>query len=142
MRATPDSTLANPERRIADLERQLAECRAERDEALARETATAEVLRLRFGWSYQRAAAQQYRDSSQRCACHKAHLHADRGSRGNGARGIRDAHHMARLSAPCGSGIGGQRNVRLIPQLPILIVRQSCELRIVASNQIQHVARR
>src|SRR5215813_2563437 len=51
MSATPDSTLANPEQRIADLERQLAEreaelaeCKAERDEALARETATAEVL--------------------------------------------------------------------------------------------------
>src|SRR6516162_7692684 len=52
MRATPDSTLADPEQRIADLQRQLAECKAERDkaqrnlnetktgdEALARETA-------------------------------------------------------------------------------------------------------
>ena len=39
MSATPDSTLANPEQRIADLERQLAE-------ALAQQTATAEVLRV------------------------------------------------------------------------------------------------
>jgi adenylate cyclase len=55
MSATPDSTLANPEQLIADLQRRLAECRdkaqrnlsettAERDEALAREAATAEVL--------------------------------------------------------------------------------------------------
>jgi hypothetical protein len=44
MSATPDSTLANPEQRIADLERQLAECKAERDEALEQQTATAEVL--------------------------------------------------------------------------------------------------
>ena len=65
MSAKPESPLANPEQRIADLERQLAEreaelaeCKAEldkaqrnlnettteRDEALARETATAEVL--------------------------------------------------------------------------------------------------
>ena len=46
MSATPDSTMANPEQRIADLERQLAECKAERDEALQRETATAEVLQV------------------------------------------------------------------------------------------------
>ena len=46
MSATPDSTLANPKQRIADLERQLAECKAERDEALQRETATAEVLQV------------------------------------------------------------------------------------------------
>src|SRR5215468_167346 len=60
MSATPDSTLANPEQRIADLERQLAERQAERDEAqrnlneatterdeaLARETATAEVVQV------------------------------------------------------------------------------------------------
>ncbi len=46
MSATPDSTLANPERLIADLRRQLAECKAERDEGLQRETATAEVLQV------------------------------------------------------------------------------------------------
>jgi GAF domain-containing protein len=46
MSATPDSTLANPEQFIADLQRQLAECKAERDEALQRETATAEVLQV------------------------------------------------------------------------------------------------
>ena len=46
MSATPDSTLADPDQRIADLERQLAECRAERDEALAQQTATAEVLQV------------------------------------------------------------------------------------------------
>src|SRR5215831_18151729 len=44
MSATPDSTLVNPEQRIADLERQLVECKAERDEALEQQTATAEVL--------------------------------------------------------------------------------------------------
>jgi GAF domain-containing protein len=42
----PDSTLADSERLIADLQRQLAECRAERDEALAQQTATAEVLQV------------------------------------------------------------------------------------------------
>ena len=46
MNATPDSTLANPEQLIADLKRQLAECRAERDQGLQRESATAEVLQL------------------------------------------------------------------------------------------------
>ena len=60
MNATPDSTLASPEQRIADLERQLAEREAElaeakrnlnettteRDEALAQQTATAEVLQV------------------------------------------------------------------------------------------------
>ena len=60
MSATPESTLANAEQRIADLERQLAEFRAEgneaqrqlaertieRDEALAQQTATAEVLQV------------------------------------------------------------------------------------------------
>ena len=39
MSAKPESPLANPEQRIADLERQLAE-------ALAQQTATAEVLRV------------------------------------------------------------------------------------------------
>jgi GAF domain-containing protein len=53
MSATPDSTLANSEQLIADLQRQLAErdaelaeCKAERDEALQRETATTEVLQV------------------------------------------------------------------------------------------------
>src|SRR5438105_2171662 len=60
MSAPPDSTLADPQQIILDLQRQLAECRAERDEAqqrlakrtverdeaLARETATAEVLQI------------------------------------------------------------------------------------------------
>src|ERR1700730_18615546 len=67
MSATPDSTLADPQRIIADLQRQLAECRAEwdkalaerdkaqrrlaertaeRDEALEQQTATAEVLQI------------------------------------------------------------------------------------------------
>jgi class 3 adenylate cyclase len=46
MSATPDSRLANPEQLIADLQRQLAKCRAERDEALERQTATAEVLQV------------------------------------------------------------------------------------------------
>src|SRR6516164_8100244 len=46
MAATPDSTLANPEQLIADLQRQLAERTAERDAALQRETATAEVLQV------------------------------------------------------------------------------------------------
>jgi hypothetical protein len=41
---TPDSTLADPQQIIADLRRELAECRAERDEALAQQTATAEVM--------------------------------------------------------------------------------------------------
>jgi GAF domain-containing protein len=44
MSATPDDTLADPEQLIADLLRQLAECKAERDEALEQQTATAEVL--------------------------------------------------------------------------------------------------
>jgi two-component system NtrC family sensor kinase len=43
---TPDSTLADPQQIIAHLRSELDECRAERDEALQRETATAEVLQV------------------------------------------------------------------------------------------------
>src|SRR6516164_1340235 len=46
MSATRDSTLAISEQLVADLQRQLGDCRAERDEALQRETATAEVLQV------------------------------------------------------------------------------------------------
>jgi GAF domain-containing protein len=46
MNPTRDSTFADPQQIIAELQRQLAECRAERDEALQRETATAEVLQV------------------------------------------------------------------------------------------------
>jgi GAF domain-containing protein len=46
MSTTPDNTLTDPELLIADLQRQLAECKAERDAALAREAATAEVLHV------------------------------------------------------------------------------------------------
>jgi two-component system NtrC family sensor kinase len=46
MSAMPDSTFADPKQLVADLQRQLAECRAERDEALAREIAIAEVLQV------------------------------------------------------------------------------------------------
>jgi GAF domain len=44
MSATHDSTVADPQQIIAELKRELARRTAERDEALARETATAEVL--------------------------------------------------------------------------------------------------
>jgi hypothetical protein len=46
MSVTSDKTLADPEQLIDDLQRQLAECRTERDEALAQQTATAEVLQV------------------------------------------------------------------------------------------------
>jgi len=46
MSATPDSMFTTAEQLIADLQRQLAECRAEHDEALQRETATAEVFQV------------------------------------------------------------------------------------------------
>ena len=44
MSAAPDSTFVNPEEFTTDLQRQLAECRAERDAAQERETASVEVL--------------------------------------------------------------------------------------------------
>jgi GAF domain-containing protein len=46
MSAMPESTLGYPQQIIAELQQQLVECRAERDEALQRETATAEVLQV------------------------------------------------------------------------------------------------
>ena len=46
MSATRDSTLTDSEQLIADLQRQLAECRAEREAALAREAAAAEILQV------------------------------------------------------------------------------------------------
>ena len=46
MSSTPDSTLTDPQQIIADLQRQLAERTAERDGALDREAATAEVLQV------------------------------------------------------------------------------------------------
>src|SRR6202011_3920753 len=46
MSAAPESMLVDSEQLIADLHRQLAECTAEHDEALQRETATAEVLQV------------------------------------------------------------------------------------------------
>jgi hypothetical protein len=44
MSATLDSTLADPHQIIAELRRKLTEAEAERDGALAQQTATAEVL--------------------------------------------------------------------------------------------------
>ena len=46
MSPTPDRTLDDPQQLIAELQRQLAERTAERDEALAQQTATAEVLQV------------------------------------------------------------------------------------------------
>jgi hypothetical protein len=46
LRTTPDNRLADPEQLIADLQRQLSGCKAERDEALQRKAASAEVLQV------------------------------------------------------------------------------------------------
>ena len=46
MSPTPDGGLADLQQKIADLHHQLAASNAERDEALARESATAEILQV------------------------------------------------------------------------------------------------
>ena len=46
MSAMSESMLTDSQALIADLQRQLTECRAERDEALAQQTATAKVLQV------------------------------------------------------------------------------------------------
>src|SRR5258705_10938102 len=46
MTAIPDKTAADPQHIIAELERKLAERTSERDEALERQTATAEILKV------------------------------------------------------------------------------------------------
>jgi transcriptional regulator with GAF, ATPase, and Fis domain len=46
MSSAPDTTSADPQQIIADLQRKLTEAEAERDEALAREVANAEVLQV------------------------------------------------------------------------------------------------
>src|ERR1700693_1323012 len=46
MTAIPDKTAADPQQIIADLERKLDERTSERDEALERQTATADILQI------------------------------------------------------------------------------------------------
>jgi len=46
MTAIPDNTVADPQQIIAELERKLDERTSERDEALERQTATADVIKV------------------------------------------------------------------------------------------------
>jgi GAF domain-containing protein len=104
---TPDNRLADPEKLIADLQRQLSECKAERDEALQRETATAEVLQVinsspgNLAPTFDAILAKALRVCSATFGIMSSH---DNGRLTNvAARGLPAAHNNWRLEHPLGS---------------------------------------